>query len=195
MILSLSLFLCYMMATTASSAANSASRFSIDSSISRSRHGDSSPWLLPSDSHDHPTLSLSQDDPFSAPSVSPPTGNNSSDYDNADKKPPPVWNMPSSNSSSDVGPVMGAAESWPALSLSARSSSIKSPSLDASKPFPDGSSSSIPPPQVVSFCSPIMSLQNIRDSPVSTYYRLVVSSFISQAPSFACFESKEDNLV
>ncbi|BAB10415.1 unnamed protein product [Arabidopsis thaliana] len=139
-----------MMATTASSAANSASRFSIDSSISRSRHGDSSPWLLPSDSHDHPTLSLSQDDPFSAPSVSPPTGNNSSDYDNADKKPPPVWNMPSSNSSSDVGPVMGAAESWPALSLSARSSSIKSPSLDASKPFPDGSSSSIPPPQATS---------------------------------------------
>ncbi|CAH8281134.1 unnamed protein product [Arabidopsis lyrata] len=128
------------MATTASSAANSASRFSIDSSLSRSRHSDSSPWLMPAaDPHDDPAPSLSQDDPFL-------TRNGTSDYDNADKK-PPVWNMPSSNISSDV---MAAAESWPAL----RSSSNKSPSFDSSKPLSDGSSSSsssssspMPPPQ------------------------------------------------
>lgn len=133
-----SLLLCYRMATTASSAANSASRYSIDSSMSRSRH-DPSPWMAAdSDAiHDDPA----QDDPFTTPWVE--------NYENADKK--PVWNKPS-NSSAEVGPVMGA-ESWPALSLSARASSNKSPSLESSKSLSDGSSSSssMPPPQVLFF--------------------------------------------
>lgn len=127
-----------MMATTA----NSASCFSIDSS----------PWMMPAHSdafHDDPAPSHPQDDPFS---FSPPTGNDGSDSDNADKK--PVWNKPST-SSAEVRHVMGAADSWPALSLSARPSSNKSPSLDSSKAAisDEGSpsSSSMPPPQVASF--------------------------------------------
>ncbi|KFK28269.1 hypothetical protein AALP_AA8G494800 [Arabis alpina] len=89
-----------MMATTAANSASPIPRYSIDSSMSRSRP-DSSPWMPDAIHHDP------------APS------------DNdiaADKK--PVWNKPS-NTSSEVGPVMGAA-SWPALSLS--SSNNKSPS-------------------------------------------------------------------
>uniref|UniRef100_A0A1J3J7U5 La-related protein 1B n=1 Tax=Noccaea caerulescens TaxID=107243 RepID=A0A1J3J7U5_NOCCA len=117
-----------MATTTESSAgANSASRYSTDS---RSRR-DSSPWMAPTSDaihdHDHPAPSISLDD----------RGKDTSDYDNADKK--PVWNKPST-SSADVGPVMGA-ESWPALSLSA---STKSPSSDGSSPMP--------PPQAAGTC-------------------------------------------
>ncbi|KAL1217072.1 La-related protein 1B [Cardamine amara subsp. amara] len=112
------------MATTVSSAANSASRYSTDSSMSRSRHD--------SDAiHHDPAPSFSQDDPF--------IGNDTCDYENADKK--PAWNRPS-NSSAEVGPVMGA-ESWPALSLS-----NKSPSFESDGSSSSSSSSMPPPPQV-----------------------------------------------
>ncbi|KAF8101415.1 hypothetical protein N665_0205s0011 [Sinapis alba] len=107
------------MATTESSAANTASQippgYSIDpsSSVSRSR-----PWMAGgSGSGSGSGSGAILDDPFFSPS------------DN-DKK--PVWNKPCTSSSP---PLMGA-DSWPALSLS----SHKSPSLDSSKGLSDGSS-------------------------------------------------------
>ncbi|VVB18373.1 unnamed protein product [Arabis nemorensis] len=87
-----------MMATTAANSGSAIPRYSIDSSMSRSR-SDSPPWMP--------------------------------DKDNAgDKK--PVWNKPST-SSSEVGPVMGAA-SWPALSLSSSNNkSFESSTLSSPK--------------------------------------------------------------
>ncbi|KAL0718579.1 hypothetical protein Bca4012_067902 [Brassica carinata] len=109
----------YTMATTESTAANSASSqippcYSIDpsSSVSRSR-----PWIAGA-IHDDLSPSITLKDPFFPPS------------DNNDKK--PVWNKPSTSSSP---PLMGP-DSWPALSLSSHKSSSFDSSKEGSSPMP-----------------------------------------------------------
>ncbi|XP_010547410.1 PREDICTED: la-related protein 1B-like [Tarenaya hassleriana] len=159
------------MAATASSASNSSShtpRYSINSPMSRSRRApspwtqidrgcdsdviqnDPAPSILPSLADEDPSL------PPVSPSVSPPIDKYTQHTDISGKK--PAWNKPS-NSSADVGPVMGA-ESWPALSVSARVSSVKSVSSESLKGLSDGSSS-MPPLQAVEIPSTSTQKQSV----------------------------------